>query len=202
MKKIIVSLLLIITALGASAEFRWGPTAGLNISTYNFNQDLITVSSSPGFDVGVMGELMIPGIGFGVDLGLNYSMYGAKLNLGEKTVWASDGFGNEQSYLHSIHIPISLKFKYTRLNGIERYIAPFVYAGPVFSIIASHNKLDALEYSGGSVMLQCGVGGEIFEKFQISAGYYWGMTYELKTIKLDNFSARPQGWTVKLTYLF
>ena len=202
MKKIILTLLVVMIAFVASAEFRWGPTAGLNISTYNFRQDLFTINHSPGFDVGVMGELMIPGIGFGVDIGLNYSMYGAKLHLGEKEVWASDGYGVEQSYLHSIHVPISLKFKYTQLNGIERYVAPFAYAGPVFSIIAGHNKLEALEYSGGSVMLQCGLGAELFENFQISGGYYWGMTYELRTVKLDNFSAKPQGWTVKLTYLF
>lgn len=202
MKKIILSIVALVVAFAASAEFRWGPTAGVNISTYTFRQDLIEVDQSVGGDVGVLAELMFPGIGFGVDFGINYSLYGAKLHLGDKKVWASDGFGTEQSYLHSIHIPINLKFKYTNLNGIERKIAPFVYGGPVFSIIAGHNKVDALEYSGGSVMLQCGLGAELFEKFQISAGYYWAMTYEVRTIKLDNFSAKPQGWNVRLTYLF
>ncbi len=202
MKKIVFTLLLAVVSICASAEFRWGPTAGINISTYNFRQDLITVDQSLGFDVGVLGELMIPGIGFGIDLGMHYSMYGAKLHLGEKEVWSSDGFNTEQSYLHALHIPINLKFKYTRLNGIERYVAPFVYAGPVFSLLVGHNKVEALEYSGGSVMIQCGLGAELFENFQISGGYYWGMTYELRTIKLDNFSAKPEGWTVRLTYLF
>lgn len=202
MKKIILSIVALVVAFAASAEFRWGPTAGVNISTYTFRQDLIEVDQSVGGDVGVLAELMFPGIGFGVDFGINYSLYGAKLHLGDKKVWASDGFGTEQSYLHSIHIPINLKFKYTNLNGIERKIAPFVYGGPVFSIIAGHNKVDALEYSGGSVMLQCGLGAELFEKLQISAGYYWAMTYEVRTIKLDNFSAKPQGWNVRLTYLF
>lgn len=189
-------------AVAASAEFRWGPTAGINISTYNFKQDLIEVDQSVGGSVGVMGELMFPGIGFGIDFGLNYNLHGAKLHLGDKYVWSSDGYGTEQSYLHTLEIPINLRFKYTNLNGIERKIAPFVYAGPVFSIIAGHNNLEALDYSGGSVMIQCGLGAEVFEHFQVSAGYCWGMTYETRTVKLENFSSKSQGWRVNFTYLF
>lgn len=186
----------------ANAEFRWGPQVGVNISTLNFKQELLTVGQSAGCDVGVVGELMFPGIGFGIDLGLNYSMHGAKVNLGEKKIWASEGYGNEQLYLHTLQIPINLKFKYTRLNGIERTIAPFVYGGPVFSFNLSHSDVKAFEFPGGSMLLQCGLGAELFRRFQISGGYYWGVTYEARTLKLENFSCRPQGWTVKLTWLF
>lgn len=202
MRKILLTLIALFVSVAASADYRWGPTAGANISTYNFKQDLIGVDQSVGGSVGVMGELMFPGIGFGIDFGVNYNLHGAKLHLGDQNVWASDGYGVEQSYLHTIEIPVSLRFKYTNLNGIERKIAPFVYAGPVFSLIVGHNELEALEYSGGSVMLQCGLGMELFEHFQISGGYNWGMTYEVRTVKLDNFSARSQGWRINVAYLF
>lgn len=202
MKRFLLSILAAVVCLAASAEFRWGPTVGANFTTYKYSQDLFEIDTSVGGGVGVIGELMFPGIGFGIDFGLNYNLHGSKLHLGDKKVWASDGYGIEQSWLHTIEVPISLRFKYTNLNGIERMIAPFVYAGPVFSIIAGHNKLDALEYSGGSVMLQCGIGAELFENFQISGGYYWGMTYETRTVKLDDFISKSQGWRVNLTYLF
>ena len=202
MKRFLLSILAAVVCVAASAEFRWGPTAGVNVTSYKYSQDLFAIDPSVGGGAGIMGELMFPGIGFGIDLGLNYNMHGSKLYLGDKKVWASDGYGIEQSYLHTIELPINLRFKYTNLNGIERKIAPFVYGGPLFSIIAGHSTLDALKYSGGSVMLQCGVGAELFEHLQISAGYYWGMTYETQTIKLEDLTSRSQGWRVNLTYLF
>lgn len=202
MKRILLSLVALIVAVAASAEFRWGPTAGVNFTTYKYSQELFVIDHSVGGGAGVMGELMFPGIGFGIDFGLNYNLHGAKLHLDDKKVWESDGYGIEQSYLHTIEIPISVRFKYTNLNGIERIVAPYVYGGPIFSIIAGQNELDALDYSGGSIMLQCGVGAELFERLQISGGYYWGMTYETMTKKLDDFSSRSQGWRINLTYLF
>lgn len=202
MKRFLLSILAAVVCIAASAEFRWGPTAGVNVTSYKYSQDLFAIDPSVGGSVGVMGELMFPGIGFGIDFGLNYNLHGSKLHLGDKKVWASDGYGIEQSWLHTIEVPINLRFKYTNLNGIERMVAPFVYAGPVFSIIAGQNKLDALNYSGGSVMLQCGIGAELFENLQVLAGYYWGMTYETRTVKLDDFYSKSQGWRVGLTYLF
>ena len=202
MKRFLLSILAAVVCFAASAEFRWGPTVGANFTSYKYSQDLFAIDPSVGGSAGVMGELMFPGIGLGIDFGLCYNLHGSKLHLGDKKVWASDGYGVEQSWLHTIELPINLRFKYTNLNGIERMVAPFVYAGPVFSIIAGHNKLDALNYSGGSVMLQCGIGAELFENFQVSAGYYWDMTYETRTVKLEDFYSKSQGWRVGLTYLF
>ena len=111
-----------------------------------------------------------------------------------------NGIGSPNVYLHSIQLPINVKLKYTRLNGIERTIAPIVFGGPVFSIIAGHNKVEPLEYSHGYFGLQCGIGAELFKKVQVTAGYYWDLTYEIRTIKLSNFSARAQGWNISVAY--
>ena len=202
MKKVLLTLLLILTAFGASAEFRWGPTAGINISTLHWKQDLITTKGTLGVNAGVRGEIMIPGIGFGVDFALKYSLHGAKVNFGEKTVWASSGYGNEDVKLHTLQIPLNIRFKWTRMNGAERIAAPFVYAGPVFTFNLSTSKLDCIEHPEGSFGLQCGIGGEFFEHLQLSAGYLWGLSYDIRTIKLDNFSAQNRGWQVNLAWLF
>ena len=125
MKKFYLTLLLALVCVPAAlAQFRWGVMAGFNYQKYNFKQD----------------ELMFPGIGFGMDFGLNYEMHGSRLHLGDQVVWASDGYGTEQSYIHLIQIPINLRFKYTRLNGVEQKIAPFVFGGPVFNIQCGHNS--------------------------------------------------------------
>lgn len=186
----------------ANAQFRYGASAGADISTLNFKQDLFTVDRSVGYSAGIMGELMFPGIGFGLDIGLRYEQRGAKLHLGEKLIWSSEGYTDPRSYLHYLDIPFHLKFKYTNLNGVENTIAPFVYAGPTFSILLAHNKIDALRYSGGELGLEGGIGAELFRKWQVSAGYTWGVTYSLKTRQLTNFSARSSTWDLRVTYFF
>ena len=92
MRKIFTALLLAVIAFGASAEFRWGPTAGINISELYWKQDLVENKILVGPNVGVMGEVMIPGIGFGVDIAVKYSLLGSSVNFGEQDFWSSEGY--------------------------------------------------------------------------------------------------------------
>ena len=122
MKKIIAAILVMITLFGAdkvAAQFRYGPMVGIDITNLTFKQDLFTVDKSVGYSAGLATELMFPGIGFGIDAGFFYAQRGATMHLGEKKIWASQGYGNTRSYLHYIQIPIHLRFKYTNLNGLE-----------------------------------------------------------------------------------
>lgn len=203
MKKFFIAFLLIlITVPAALAQFRWGVTAGFNYEKYHFKQDLIGVDPSAGFSAGIIGELMFPGVGIGMDFGLNYKMEGSKLHFGDQKVWASEGYFTEQSTIHLLQIPINVRFKYTRLNGVEKTIAPLLFVGPVFNIHVGNNDLPPLEYSSGSIGLQCQLGAELLQQLQVSAGYYWDFTYEARTKKLENFSEHPQGWQVKVCYFF
>lgn len=201
-KRLAILLAMLSAVISASAEFRWGVEAGYVYSDFHWKQDLVTSKGSSGFQAGLAGEVMIPGVGFGIDFGLMYRMHGGKVNFGERKVWASDGFGNEQIWLHQIVLPLHLRFKYTRFGGLERVFAPFAYAGPEFSFTVAHNKPTPLEYPAGSVGIQVGLGAELFQKLQISAGYTWGVTYEVRTIKLDNFSARSEYINVNIAYFF
>lgn len=203
MKRKLIALLLVFSAVfTCSAEFRWGPTAGINVSSLFWKQKLVETNQTCGFNAGVMGEIMIPGIGFGVDFGLRYSYRGAKVHFGQKEIWASSGYGTENVMFHTIQIPVNLRFKWTRMEGLEHYIAPFAYAGPLFNFNVATNDVPAIEYPTGSVGLQFGLGLELLERYQISAGYLWGLSYDCRTVKLDNFSARTQGWQVNVAVLF
>lgn len=201
-KRIAVILLVLASSLSSLAEFRWGPTAGVNISTLGWKQKIASTSQLAGFQGGLLGELMIPGIGFGIDLGVRYNMHGAHVDFGEHEIWSSTGIGNQNVWLHTLEIPLNLKFKWTRMNGFEQILAPFIYGGPVFNFTLSTNKAPAIEYPAGYVAVQVGVGGELFEHYQLSAGYSWGVSYQVRTIKLDNYSAKPKGWFVNFSYLF
>ncbi len=206
MKKLTAIILLVVAAIGmtdsVSAQFRYSGIVGANISNLTFKQDLVTVDQTVGYTAGVQGELMFPGLGFGIDLGLLYNQLGANVNLGEKKVWSSLGYGKERVYLHYIQIPLHMRFKWTRMNGLEEIVAPFVYGGPDFTILAAHGNCDAFDYAGGELGLTAGLGFELFQKWQVSASYTWGMTYSLKTKLLEDFSARNKHWAVKVSYFF
>ncbi|MDE6276734.1 MAG: porin family protein [Muribaculaceae bacterium] len=210
--KRLVFLFLAIALLGAAsarAEFRYGPIAGVTVSHLSFKQDLVDVDQAVGYQAGIQGELMFPGIGFGIDLGLIYNQANANVNLGQRLIWSSQGFGREKVMLHSILIPVHVRFKWTRMNGLEDKIAPLVYFGPDFNINCGHNKIRGFEgvgnpfsYAGGGLGLTVGLGAELWKNWQLTASYTWGMTYALKTRLLDDFSARSSQWTVRVAYLF
>lgn len=197
---LVISLCILAYAVPAAAQFRWGPSVGMSINDLEFKQDLFDVSKGIGGSAGVKAEMMFPGIGFGLDMGLYYEQRATTLNLGQKLIWSSEGYGKEKIWLHTIDIPFNLKFKWTRMQGLEDYIAPFVFGGPVFTIQAGHSKCDALKYSGGDVSLIVGGGFELYRRWQISASYTWGMTYALKTRLLTDLSARNRTIDIKVTY--
>lgn len=205
MKKIVICLLMAVALLGAQkavAQFRYGPMLGVNVTNMDFKQDLITVDKSVGFSAGVVGEMIFPGAGFGINTGLFYSQRGASLHLGEREIWASQGYGKERVYIHYVEIPFHLRFKYTKLNGVENTIAPFIYAGPTFGIKIASGNVDAMEYPDGDFAITAGIGAEVLRHWQVSCEYNWGMSYEAKTVLLTNFSARNRSLSVKVSYLF
>lgn len=214
MKKILTIFTVILAAaIPAAAQFRYGPQVGANFSTLKFKQDLVTVDQAVGPSADLLCEFMFTSFGIGIDFGIGYSMTGAFVNLGEKPIWSGSeithygGFGREHVMLHNLHIPLHIRFKWTKMQGLEDYIAPIVYGGPEFDIQLGHSRIasngqKAFKYSGGDFALGCGLGVELLKRWQITAGYTWGMTFALKTRQLDDFSARWQGWNVRLAYMF
>lgn len=204
-----LAMIMLVIPATVVAQFRYAPVAGVNISDLKFKQDLFKVDKLVGAQVGIMGELMFPGLGFGMDFGLVYSQLGAKTDLGSREIWRADGFGDEKAMLHMLQIPVHLRFKWTRMNGLEDYIAPLVYGGPEFGILVGHSRIkgnagvaEPYTYAGGDMGLTAGGGAEIFKRWQVCLQYTWGMTYLLKTRKLENVSAQNRQWTVRVSYFF
>lgn len=205
MKKLLLSIIAFAGILGcltANAQLRYGPTAGVNLTTLKFSQELFDVDQSVGYQAGLQGELMFPGIGFGIDFAALYSQQGATCDLGSREIWASSGYGKERSYLHYLQIPVNMRFKWTRMAGLEDYVAPYVFGGPVFSFLVAHNKLKVFDYAGADLGLQCGLGFEFKRRWQLQGSYIWGMTYALKAEKLMNFTGRNRSWQVRVAYMF
>ena len=194
------------TALTAQAQpqRRWGITVGGNYNEIHFKQNDIFASDRMfGASAGLTGEMMLPGIGFGVEASLLYTLRQGKVHFGDKTAWSSLGMENQAVRLHYIDVPLNLKYRYSNMGGVENTIMPFAFVGPTFSFLAGHNKVnDALSYTTVNVLLHMGIGFELFRKVQISGGYSFSVGENLRTKLLDEHAAKHRTWFVQATYLF
>lgn len=208
MNRKISSLLIALVALicsvstVAQSQFRYGPMAEMDFSTLRFKQDLAKVDMSVGYGAGIACEFMFPGIGFGIDFGINYEQRGATLDLGQYEMWKAQGFGRDRIYLHYAVIPVHLRFKYTSLNGFEDKLAPLAYVGPSVGIMVGHGNVNCMSYAAGELGIDFGIGAEVFHNWQVSGCYTMGVTYALKDKTLTNYSARNSTWSVKVAYFF
>lgn len=203
--RIYATVLIAIFGLAATplkAQFRYGPTAGVDFTNLHFNQKLFNTDRSVGFTGGIMAEMIFPGVGFGIDFGLQYNQRGATVDLGQKPLWNWLGYSSPRSYLHYLEIPIHLRFKYTRLGGLEDYIAPLAYVGPSFSFLVANSSLKAFTYNHAEVGIDFAIGAEVYRRLQVSGGYTLGVTDALNTRILTDCTARNRSWWVRAAWLF
>jgi hypothetical protein len=204
MKKItllLAAMLLSATASMAQTTSRWGITAGANYNNVHFKQqDIVPTKSAWGPQVGLTGEMNFSGIGFGVDASLLYTLKQGKVNYGDRTMWAAVGAGNETISMHYIDVPLHLKFKYNRMNGLETTIMPLAYFGPQFSFLAGGNHKELNTYPPVNVYLDMGLGIELKERLQLKAGYNFSIGQSFHTKLLDDNFAKNRTWYFNVTW--
>lgn len=143
MKKITTALLVMImvmaTALPASAQFAWGLKGGLNLAnnkagdlyTQGFS-NTVSVENMTGFFIGPTMEVIAPVLGLGIDASLFYSQTGTKYRLG----LLNDDKTTVTDKLHYLEIPVNLKYKFNLpIVGI------YVGAGPISAMPCRANAL-------------------------------------------------------------
>ena len=204
MKKIILfitTLLIATAAASGQTTSRWGITAGATINEVHFKQhDIVPSKRAVGPQLGVTGEMNFSGIGFGVEGSLLYSLKQGKVNYGERTIWESQGLGDEMVSMHYLDVPLHLKFKYNRLGGAESTIMPMVFVGPQFSFLMHGNHGDINKYSPVSVYLDMGLGCELMERVQLRGGYNFSIGQSFHTKMLDENVAKNRTWYFNVTW--
>ena len=103
MKKIVGLILLavmVLIAVPAKSQIKFGIKGGLNISSVHFNKDLVGKDNVTGFNIGPMVEVMAPIMGVGFDAAILYSQKGIGVK-SEKDI--------KNDY---IDVPVNLKWKF------------------------------------------------------------------------------------------
>ena len=198
---LLAAIIVISAAAVAQTTSRWGITVGTNFNELHFKQqDIVPTSRMWGPQVGVTGEMNFSGIGFGVEGALLYTLKQGKVSYGDRVAWSSLGYGKETVSMHYIDVPLHLKFRWHRMNGLESTIMPLLYAGPQFSFLPYANHKSLNSYPPVNVYIDMGAGIELKERLQIRAGYNFSIGQTLHTKVLDENVAKNRTWYMNLTW--
>lgn len=218
MKRHILTLCLAAASLAGAAtasaqQLRLGVGTGANINYLTVSQDILTKKFGYGYSAGARAEYMFPGIGFGLDMGLLYTQRASSLDLGSHKMWkptTTEPVWNLT--MHNIDVPINLKFKYTRLNGVEDVVAPFVFGGPMFAFNIGHtasptvgeSDIRTFNFPAVQVYLSAGAGVELYRHWQVAGAFSWGMTNAFSSPQkiLDGYNAVNRTIDLRVSYLF
>ena len=164
MRRIITILLLTAATVTASAQFRYGLKAGLNVTDMTFRSDVFQASNNKGFFVGPTAWLSLPIVGLGVDASLLYGQNTAEFL----------GIANEDQRVtqKTLSLPVNLRYDV----GLESILSCYVFGGPQLGFNVGGTDFNwkdtsnyALKKSEFSVNL--GFGIILLSHLQVSATY-------------------------------
>ena len=195
MKKIVGLILLavmVLIAVPAKSQIKFGIKGGLNISSVHFNKDLVGKDNVTGFNIGPMVEVMAPIMGVGFGAAILYSQKGIGVK-SEKDI--------KNDY---IDVPVNLKWKFG-LPIIKGYLA----AGPYVGFRVGGDKLwdipgsvgDQLKAKSFNAGLNLGAGVELIKHLQVGFNYVLGLTDDYSASKLE-LNGKNRGWSITAAILF
>lgn len=203
MKRILIAILSVLAiAAPASAQFRWGLKAGVEINSLHFSdkalKDVMSSDNRAGFVGGLTTEFTVPLIGLGFDASVLY------VNRTTKLESASSADRVPELGKDFIEVPIHLKYKLS-LPAIEKIVAPYVFTGPSFAFLCSKQGVtEAWEQKKWDVSWNIGLGVQLVNHLQLGASYGIGLNKALDYVGHSNPAGTNQlnCWTVTLGYLF
>ncbi|MDE5796218.1 MAG: PorT family protein [Muribaculaceae bacterium] len=206
LKRIVLVTVMMVLGIGAaSADFRFGIKAGMNVNKLHFSKDYknaagetLDPANSTGWTAGVTADFTVPIIGIGMDASVMYTRMNnaAKDKIGNQTIDYGKNF---------IQLPIHLKYKLS-LPVVGRIIAPYLFTGPDFSFKLDKKIVDAIKTKSCQVGWDLGLGVELLRHLQVGASYTWDINKiakwtpigsDLKPIKIRN-----NYWTITAAYMF
>lgn len=198
LKSLVIAVLMTVGfAIPVSAQFSWGPKVGFTTSKLHLNKDALDSKNQTGFTGGLMAEVMLPVFNLGVDGSVMYVHRATKIG------------DNETLNRDYIEIPINLKWK-IGIPAIGNIVTPYLFTGPSFAFLCSKKDYkNFIENKACDITWNFGLGVQLLNKIQVSAGYGLGLNkaVETKAFKVNGvetpvYSGKDRYWTVTAAYLF
>lgn len=200
--------IVLMTAVPASAQFRFGAKLGTEVNSMRFNKDVFNNDNRAGFTGGLMIEFTVPIVNLGFDLSAMYvHRVSQSTPISPNDVNSSTDFVNSGNFRNRdyIEVPLNLKWK-LGIPVIGKIVTPYIFTGPSFAFLTSRKAINEM-YKNKSVDVawNIGLGLQFFNHLQVGASYGFGMnkTVELvsnvNTIPIDG---KNNYWTITAAWLF
>ena len=185
----------------ASAQFRFGVKAGVNLNSLHFSnlKSNLDKDNGCGFTGGVMTEFQVPVIGLCLDASLMYSRMNASTG-----IFNTDEHGIITETIEPnkdfLEIPINLKYKFP-----IPLAQPFLFTGPSFAFKLGGDD-DVFKTKTFQTAWNIGVCVELFNHLQVAGSYGFGMNNIMKEVAgintTNDFKVKNNYWTITAAYLF
>ena len=210
MKKFAVIIAFFVAfATSASAQFKWGVEAGMNLSKIKVDGDggMFGSDNRVGWFLGPKAQFVIPGLGLGIDGSLLYSQKYMKMDYTVTKAGETDVYEGKGKSLPYVEIPINLRYHI----GFSSILGAYIATGPQFSwYLGSRNlsfegvSLGTLERSMFS--WNVGIGITALDHLQVGIAYNiaLGETGQVKNVMdaAKSFDLKNNTFQVRLAYLF
>ncbi|MDE5839558.1 MAG: PorT family protein [Muribaculaceae bacterium] len=191
---LLILMAVMLTSLSSSAQLRYGFRLGGSIARATLGDTPgLSVKNGSGFSGGLLLEWQLENCGFAPDIAVLYTRYSSRL-IDETSGPASIG-------RNFIEVPVHLKYKFY-LSATNNLVAPMVYTGP--SLLFRLGKGNPEQAAGKSVQpgWDLGIGLDIINFIQISAGYRFGLGNALSQSAVPGVCLHSDGWNVSANIIF
>ena len=194
-KRLMLYLLaVIVAAIPAGAQVRFGIRGGVTLGEVRFDRNVIDSDNRVGYCGGLVLDLAIPVTGLGIEASVMYTHRENRLT-----------DGNVMFKRHYIDIPLMARYRLP-LPGVERYFAPIAFTGPSFSVLFNENATDNMKSRKTYLSWDAGLGADLLNHLRLTASYGIGISKAMSYIDREYTGEKVKGrdryWTVTAAWLF
>ena len=194
-----VAMLFIIGgATTASAQFKFGIVAGMNMSKLSFDDGKYFNSERAGWYVGPKVWFNIPIVGLGVNASAQYSQRRMNVKSGDGEDAVSDS-----KNLNTIEIPINVRYTL----GLGSIASVYAETGPQFGFnVGNKTVSEVAKFKSSNVTWNVGIGARVLGHLEAGVGYnialskFGELVPDALTGTKNDFKSNT--WQVQVAYLF
>ncbi len=187
MMRILVAAFVMMIAMTATAQTRFGIIAGIVIENEMPSEDEKKNNNQVGYTAGAIVDFELPVQGLGLEAGAKYTKH---------------TYGKPSMEQYSVDVPVHVRYR-LEVPVVEKVVAPYAFTGPSVSAGVSNKMPTRLSDVKMSLAWNVGAGVEMFKHVRVAA------TYSIQVSKTDvvNNGSLVRGkkgncWTISASYMF
>ena len=163
MMRILVAAFVMMIAMTATAQTRFGIIAGIVIENEMPSEDEKKNNNQVGYTAGAIVDFELPVQGLGLEAGAKYTKH---------------TYGKPSMEQYSVDVPVHVRYR-LEVPVVEKVVAPYAFTGPSVSAGVSNKMPTRLSDVKMSLAWNVGAGVEMFKHVRVAA------TYSIQVSKTD-----------------